>query len=691
MAELLFEIGTEELPVSEQRSMRKQLPELMRKALQELRLTWDDMATYSTPRRSALWLKGVAERQPDLSDVVTGPPVKVAFDGDGKPTKAAMGFAKKVGVPVESLDVIETDRGSYIGCKVEEKGRPAAEVLPGALESVISGLKFRKAMRWGARKETFSRPIRWLVAMLDDAVLPVSFAGVTASNQTWGHRFNNPGPHRISKPFEYEALLDSVGVVADPAERRRRIEEALGQVDKQLASRGWRVRRDPDLLEETTGLVEWPIAVVGSFNESFLDVPSEVLVVSMKTHQRFFALEDDEGNLAPGFVGIAGTRVRDIDVVRAGMERVLRARLADARFFWEEDLKIPLAEFANQLSDAMFQSKLGTVLDKTHRVEKIARALAELFDADPDRAQAAAALCKADLMTQMVGEFPEVQGVMGREYARRQNLGEDLALAIWEHYLPRGAGDALPQTALGALLSVADRIDTITGCFGAGLRPKGSGDPFALRRAALGLLRILLERRLHADLADIVETAIQTLPEKLRPEKDDVVSFLIDRLRSLLSEKAPGDVVRAVLLAGGTDPVDLSLRVDAVLALQGRAVFATLGQAFRRTVNIFKQAGDRGAGTDVDPDKLAEPQEKALLDALEDVTSRADKLLSQGDYEKALEIMAELAGPIDDFFDNVRVLDADEELSANRLALLRSVDALFRRVADFKIIASKAG
>ncbi len=691
MAELLLEIGTEELPVGEQRAVRSQLPELMTKALRDLRLTWDGMDVFSTPRRGAVRVTGLADKQPDLSEVVTGPPVKVAFDAEGKPTKAAVGFAKKVGVSVDELEVLETERGKYVGCKVEEAGRAAEEVLPSALEGVIGGLKFRKVMRWGAGKTAFSRPVRWIVALLDERVLPVRFAGQEASNQTQGHRFNDPGPHALSNPAVYERVLERAGVVADADERSRRIEQGLDRVDEELASRGWKVRRDEELLVETTGLVEWPVIVVGSFDEAFLDVPPEVLVTAMKTHQRFFALEDGEGNLAPGFVGIAGTRVRDEALVRDGMERVLRARLADARFFWEEDLKVPLADFAAQLVDAMFQSKLGTVLDKVRRVEKIAVGLADVFGVDSERARTAAALCKADLMSQMVGEFPELQGVMGREYARRQGLGEDLALAIWEHYLPRSAGDDLPETKLGALLSVADRIDTITGCFGAGLKPKGSGDPFALRRAALGLLRILLDRRLAVDLGRLVDLAAETLPENLRPDGSEVVSFLLDRLKSLLAEKASGDVVRAVLLAGGSDPVDLGRRVDAVVALQGRQVFATLGQAFRRTVNIFKQAGDQGQAASLDSAALVEPEEKALHSAFQDVEKRSAAFLASGEYEKALEVMAELAGPIDLFFDNVRVFDSDEKLSVNRLALLRLVDALFRRVADFKVMATKSG
>jgi glycyl-tRNA synthetase beta chain len=384
-----------------------------------------------------------------------------------------------------------------------------------------------------------------------------------------------------------------------------------------------------------------------------------------------------------------GTPVRDLEVSEEGNGRVLQARLADARFFWQEDLKVPLEEWAAQLEDVTFQAKLGSVKDKADRVAKIGVELAPLFGADTAVVEKAGRLCKADLATHMVGEFPELQGVMGREYARAGGLGEEVALAIWEHYKPRGATDELPETAAGAVLSVADRLDTIVGCIGAGLKPKGRGDPFALRRAALGMVRIGIDRKVRLNMEEVVGKAAERFDPAVRPEVSEVTDFLLERLRSFLGEDASGDVVRAVMVAGGTDLDDLASRVRAVTSLQGSEVFAILATAFRRTVNIFKQATVEVGKLTLDPAKLVEKEEKELHDKLTEVLAEVKGLLARADYTPALERMAALGPFVDVFFDNVRVLDAPEDLSKNRLALLTLVDNLFRRIADFKIIASE--
>ncbi|MCD6499239.1 MAG: glycine--tRNA ligase subunit beta [Deltaproteobacteria bacterium] len=687
MPDLLLEIGCEEIPVGEQAKSAKQLPVSMERALKAQRLSWRDMDVFVTPRRIAVRVNGLADRQQDLSEQVLGPPWNVAFDKEGNPSKAAQGFARKVGLDVTALEKVETDKGVYVGCRKEERGRGAMEILPPVLEQVCAGLKFTKSMRWARQQTSFVRPIRWIVALFGDAVVPMTFAGVASGRATRGHRFMDPKPVELHDPANYESVLEKLHVLADAVRRRAAIAEGLEQVGAEILDRGWVLRKDDGLLAEVTGLVEWPVVVVGRFDESFLDVPEEVLVTAMKTHQRYFAVEDRQGRLAAAFVTVLGTDVRDRHVAIGGNERVLRARLADARFFWEEDLKVSLDVFADRLDAAMFQSKLGTMKEKSLRVSALAEQIAPVLGVDPAVARKAGLLCKADLMTQMVGEFPEVQGVMGREYARKQGLGDEVALAIWEHYLPRGAGDDLPKTAAGAVVSLADRLDTITGCFGAGLRPKGRGDPYALRRAALGLVAILLDRDVRVSLVELVGQAAALLPDAVRPEPTDVVAFILDRLRGLLSDSASGDVVRAVLLAGGDDICDLKRRVDAVVALQGKPVFGVLGTAFRRTINIFKQA--TGEVGELDPDRFETGEERHLWAELTRVSDLALGLLDQGRPTEALEVMAELAAAIDGFFDHVRVLDAGPELTKNRLALLQRVDALFRRVADFKVIAAE--
>jgi glycyl-tRNA synthetase len=691
-ADLLFEVGVEELPVAELAAARRQLPKLFEKELSAKRLDHGPITVYSTPRRLAVVVVKVAARQQDISEKVTGPPARVAFDDAGKPTKAALGFAKKMGVEVSALERAETKKGVYVACRREERGRAALAVLPTVFSEVLSGLRFKKSMRWADRTETFCRPVRWFTARYGTQIVPFEFAGVEAGKVSYGHRFTHPGGVAIGAVEEYTKALEAAGVQVDREARKKRIEQQIEALEEK---EGLVVKPDAALLEEVTDLTEWPQVVCGRFKPEYLEVPPEVVVTAMRSHQRYFAMQEPggQGRLAPRFVTILGTPVRDLAQAVQGNERVLDARLADARFFWQEDLKVPLEEWAQQLEQVTFQRDLGSMAAKSKRVAGLAAALAEgpalRLGVDPQTAARAARLCKADLVTHMVGEFPELQGVMGREYARQGGLGDEIARAIWEHYQPRSPRDPLPESAAGAVLALADRLDTIVGCFGAGLKPKGRGDPFALRRAAQGMLRIILERELHLDLSELVNTAAVQLESSVRPEIDEVVDFIIERLRSLLSEEAPGDVVRAVLIAGGTDPRDLQQRLRAVTALQGSDAFGRLATAFRRTINIFKQAPAGIAETPLDPHLFEADEERTLFDALERNETQVAALLQEGNYAPALKEMATLGPLIDAFFDNVRVLDSAAAVSANRLALLERVDALFRRVADFKIIAAE--
>ncbi|MFH2007471.1 MAG: glycine--tRNA ligase subunit beta [bacterium] len=679
--DLLLELGTEEIPAGELDRALGELPQSLTSKLAAARLEFGSVTVWGTPRRVAVRVRGVAERQPDLEEELTGPPERVAFDGEGNPTKAAEKFAEKAGVTVAELRLVETPKGRYVTGRRIVAGQDARRVLPALLVEVIAGLGFRKSMRWGERSERFVRPLRWLLALFGDDLLPLEYAGVQSCNATRGHRFLAAEPVVVGSPDDYEDVLAQVHVMPDPAVRREAIQAQIGALE---AAHDARVIPDEALLGEVANLVEWPTAVCGTFDESYLAVPREVIVSAMRGHQRYFAMERADGSLANRFITVLGTEVRDLDVAVRGNERVLAARLADARFFWDEDLKVGLAERAKALTAVVFQAKLGTVAEKALRLQRLGASLAPRFGADGPTVQAAAGLCKADLVTHMVGEFPDLQGVMGRHYALAAGQPPAVADAILEHYQPKGAGDELPPGAEGATLSAADRLDTLVGCIGAGLKPKGGGDPFGLRRASLGLLRVLLERKISVSLAELVREAAG-LHTQVTADVDEVVAFLLERLRGLLGETATAELVQAVLSAGGDDPLDLALRVSAVQAFGQTDEYAALATTFRR-MNILKQA-DLDLG-EVQPDRFEADAERALHDRYLAARDQVTTLAAQRRYEDALAILAGLRSPVDDFFDKVKVMDDDAALRANRLALLAAVDALFRRVADFKMIAS---
>jgi len=679
--DLLLELGTEEIPAGELDRALGELPELLTSKLEAARLEFGNVTVWGTPRRVAVRVQEVAERQPDLEEELTGPPERVAFDEDGNPTKAAEKFAEKAGVSVAELKLVDTPKGRYVRGQRLVVGQDALKVLPALLVEVIAGLGFRKSMRWAERSERFVRPLRWLLALFGDDVLPLEYAGVQSCNATRGHRFLASEPVVVGSPDDYENVLAQVHVMPDPATRRETIREQITALE---AEHGVRIIPDEPLLDEVTNLVEWPTAVCGTFDESFLAVPREVIVSAMRGHQRYFAMERADGTLANRFVTVLGTEVRDPDVAVRGNERVLAARLSDARFFWDEDLKVGLAQSAKELAKVVFQVKLGTVAEKAERLAGLGALLAPRFGADAAAVEAAARLCKADLVTLMVGEFPDLQGVMGRHYALAGDQPQAVADAILEHYQPKGAGDALPASAVGAALGAADRLDTLVGCIGAGLKPKGGGDPYGLRRASLGLLRVLLEREISVSLAELAQEAAN-LHTQVTPDTGEVVAFVLERLRGLLSESATAEIVQAVLSAGGDDPVDLAQRVAAVHAFGQTDEYAVLATTFRR-MNILKQA-DLDFG-EVQPDRLEADAERRLHDRYVAARDQVTDLAAERRYGDALGILAGLRSPVDDFFEKVKVMDDDAALRANRLALLAAVDRLFRRVADFKMIAS---
>jgi glycyl-tRNA synthetase beta chain len=683
VAELLFEIGTEEIPAGFLAQALVDLPRLAAARLDGARLAHGAPVALGTPRRLTLLVKELAARQEDLAEDLTGPPKKAAFDKDGTPTRAAEAFAKKAGVDVSAIRIVQTDKGEYCAARREVAGRPARELLPELLAALIRELPFKKSMRWAERDEAFVRPVHWIVALLDGEVIPLEFAGVRSGAETRGHRFLAPAPVRVGSITEYEAALRAGHVMLDPAERRRVVEREIERLGREA---GGTTVPDPGLVAEVANLVEWPLGILGSFDARFLEVPREVIISAMRGHQRYFAVNDAQGRLKDDFITIAGTVPRDPAVVRRGNERVLAARLADARFFFAEDQKVKLADRAARLAGIVFINKLGTMAEKVARVRALAVGFAQVVGAPVEEVARAAALCKADLTTQMVGEFPELQGVMGREYARRQGEAPAVADAIFEHYLPRGAQDQLAAGIVGAVLGVADRMDSIVGCFGVGLQPTGSADPYALRRAALGVLQTLLARGWRVSLKDLVRNAARGYEKPVFTEAEPaVLDFLRGRLRGILCEQLPADVVDAVLAVGAEDVVDAAVRARALAELRSQPDFEPIGVAFKRVANILK-----GAEVAAPPAGLAlpvEPAEQALEEAFAAVAGRAEQQIAAHEYAAALRDLSSLRGPVDRFFDEILVMDPDPSLKQRRLWLLGRINRLFMRIADFRQLA----
>jgi glycyl-tRNA synthetase beta chain len=665
MPELCFEVGVEELPAGEAGGAVDALARLAVAKLSEARLSHGAVRAMGTPRRLALMVSDLAERQTDLSDRLVGPPMS---GGE----KAAQGFAKKHGVEVSAL-VQEEGRWTL---HRTTPGLAARDVMAGLLRDVCLALPWKKAMRWGYVRDRFARPVLWLLALLDGEIVPVEFGGVCAGAATRGHRFLAPDPVTVRSVAEYRAALEAAHVILDPAARRARVWDELLRVAREA---DLRVRADDELLTEVTWLVEEPLAVGGRFAERYLAIPEPVIVSAMRGQQRYFAMLDAQGRLANRFVAVAGTRVRDPDVVRRGNERVLLARLEDARFFLEEDGKVPLARRAEGLRHVVFQRQVGTVYEKVERVAGLAIQLGMRGWCDPDLVKRAARIYKADLLTHMVGEFPDLQGVMGREYALREGEPREVADAVRESYQPRSAGDDLPATPSGAVLSAADRLDTLVGCFSAGLQPTGAADPYALRRAAIGLCRIVLDRGWRASLGEMVGLAAARYAGRCDGAAAAVGEFVMGRFRGVVAAEASHDVIEAVLAAGGDDLVDLGARLRALEAMRRRDDFLPLAVAFKRVANILKGQAKNG---NPEPALFREEAERRLF-------VRATEFGGEStDYGPLLFRLATLKPEVDRFFDDVLVMDEDERVRKNRLALLGMVNRLFLRIADFRQIAT---
>jgi len=692
---LLLEIGTEELPASFVVPALEELQRSLQDKLAAARLAHGPIRPVGTPRRLALLVEAVVPRSPDLRRQVLGPPVKAAFAADGSATRAAEKFAEGHGRTVSDLLRVQTPKGEYLAVDVEEKGRAAEEVLPAVLSEVVHGLTFRKSMRWGDVEQSFARPVQWLVALYGSAVLPVVFADVRSGRETRGHRFLAPAPISLAHAADHAAALERSHVVADVSVRRERLHRAVREA---AARAGGILREDEALLDEVTQLVELPCPVVGSFEERHLDLPAEVLVQEMRSHQRYFSIVDGSGQLLPRFVAVSNTPVRDEALSRRGYERVLSARLTDGRFFFDQDRRTPLSARVPDLARVVWQGQLGSYGEKVERLRALGGWLAQAAGLERLRpiVDRAALLAKADLVTGMVGEFPELQGIMGRHYALSSGEPPEVALAIAEHYLPRGPTDPLPTGDAGALVGLADRLDTLAGLFALRKQPTASADPFGLRRACLGVIRLVLGRGLRLDLGRAVDEALRLLSPKL-PKADpaaaraELLDFFRGRLRALWTESARPDVVEAVLSVGFDDLRGAEARVQALAALVQTPEFLPLAESVKRAVNIVEKQGSDVRGDVVQQALLELPAERTLHQQALAAQVRVSTALAAEDVPGALAAAASLRGPVATFFETVRVMADDQAVRENRVRLLRQVAQVFAPLADFGRIQVDAG
>jgi glycyl-tRNA synthetase beta chain len=687
--QFLLEIGTEEIPAGYIDRALDALSAHVLQALDNARIDHADARTYATPRRLILVVNGVAETQKTEEIVKTGPPVSSAYDEQGKPTKAAVGFARSQGVEVEELTTVDTPKGQQVAVRRVEQARPSRDVVGEFLPGILERLPFPKTMRWMDLDVRFARPVHWLLAILDSELVPFVFGNLRSGTVSRGHRFTHPGEFRVGSFEELRRTLAEQGILIDPDERRERIRTEVHRLAKDVDRH---IAEDEELLNEVNYLVESPFAVMGGFAPDFLELPASVLITCMKKHQRYFGVRDSDGRLTDRFIAVNNTPVRDPLVSIRGHERVLRARLEDARFYFREDRKAPLIDRLEALKGVVFHSKLGTSYEKVQRFAKLAKDMGKIFVPQKlDSLQRAALLCKCDLETGIVYEFPELQGIIGSFYAQMDGETEEVSTAVREHYLPAHAGDKLPTGILGAILSIADRIDTIVGCFSVGLRPTGATDPYALRRHALGVIQILIHLEKPLDLQSLVGEALELFAAKRTRDRAEVENEVMDFIRTrfvnwLTSRGYPLDAVEAAVRARFDDVVDAHRRAEALTKWKERPDFDSLMIGFKRVVNILKHAS---AGPP-DEDLFSEPQETALYEAFQGVRSRALPLIKEGRYFEALELIAELKSPIDEFFDNVLVMVEDVRVKANRLALLSNIADLFAQVADFSFVGSTA-
>ena len=680
--DLLVEIGTEELPPTALAKLSNAFYNGVKEGLENADLSFTGIKQFAAPRRLALLVNDLQVKQADKSVEKRGPAIAAAFDEDGCPSKAAEGFARSCGVKVEDLEKLETDKGAWLNYKTTQPGQDTKVLISDIIQSSLDKLPIPKRMRWADLDAQFVRPVHWLVLLFGDDVVDTEILSVKSGRQTFGHRFHHPDSITITTPSEYEMLLETHGKVIADFDRRK--EAVRGQVNEIALSKKGKAMIDEDLLEEVAAMVEWPVAVMGNFEERFLEVPQETLILTMKTNQKYFYVVDDKGTLLPHFITVSNIESKDVTKVQEGNERVIRPRFADAEFFWSQDKKSKLVDRKAQLGSVVFQKQLGTLLEKSNRVSTLASAIAEQLGGDKNLAARAAELCKCDLMTEMVGEFPSLQGTMGRYYAEHDGEPADVATALEDYYKPKFAGDTLPQNITSQSLAIADRLDTLVGIFAIGQTPTGDKDPFALRRAALGVLRIIIENKLDLDLAALITMAAKQHDASIAATKAEhaVLDYVLDRLNAYYLDKGIlPDVLDAVLSTKPTKPLDIDNRLMAVDTFRQLDAATSLAAANKRIGNILKKV--EGAIADkVDEKLLQESAEKDLNTVLNQLETKVQGLIDQAKYQDALKELASLRESVDKFFDDVMVMADDEALKNNRLALLNKLHGLFMQIAD---------
>ncbi len=690
---LLIELGTEELPPKTLKKLSKAFSIELINGLLEAELIGDAEASaaqpFASPRRLALSVPHVIEAQPDQNIERRGPAVKSAFDDNGEPTQAALGFAKSCGVDIADLQRIKSDKGEWLSYEVKEVGKSLSDLIPGIIDQANKRLPIAKRMRWGTGAAEFVRPVKWLIVMHGEQVLPATVLDIQSSNSTRGHRFHSDGAFTITHADDYEqSLLEQGHVIANFEKRQALI---LEQVNASAKSVGGAIEDDPDLLDEVTGLVEYPTAVTGEFSASFLDVPQECLISSMRDHQKYFHVVDADAKLMPNFITISNIQSKNPEQVKSGNEKVLRARLSDAEFFWRTDQKSTLESRIDRLENVLFHAKLGSLLNKTQRIERLASKLAKQMQGDPKLAQRGARLAKADLVSDMVGEFDELQGIMGHYYADLEGENPIVGECIEQHYWPKFAGDKLPDSTEAQAVALADKIDSFVGLFNAGEIPTGDKDPYALRRAALSILRILIEREYTFSLSELVNDSAQVYAELQNIEiSDDIKTQIVTFIRSRLTafyqaQEIKTTTINAVMACEPDSPLDFERRVKAVHDFSQRSEATDLAAANKRISNILKKQDDHVSET-VDESALSEDAEKALNTALKNLESDCANLFEAGNYQQGLEKLADLRVPVDNFFEHVMVMSKNDAEQKNRLALLKRMQNLFLRVADISVL-----
>lgn len=686
--DLLVEVGTEELPPRALKGLSESLAGTFTSGLRDRGLAFGNVELYASPRRLGLVVRQLVERQPDRETVRRGPAVAASFGADGRPTPAAEGFARSCGVAIEELGRERSEKGEWLLFRRRLAGAETITLIPGLLEGALAALPIPKRMRWGSGDAEFVRPIHWVCLLFGGRTVEGRVLGVTTGSATRGHRFHHPEPILIQHPQEYARVLRERGRVEASFEERRA--KVLQQVSELCENEGLIPHLDPDLLDEITALVEWPVPILGCFDESFLSVPQEVLIETMQKNQRYFPVHRHDGSLDNRFIAIANIESRDPDQVRAGNERVIRPRFVDAQFFWEQDLKRPLEGFLPKLESVVFQERLGSLADKSRRIAALSGFLAENLGVAVELAQRAGILAKCDLVSTMVYEFPSLQGIMGRYYATHAGEDPAVCMALEEQYLPRSAGDRLPESECGRVLGLADRLDTLVGIFGIGERPTGTKDPYGLRRASIGVLRVLIETPLHLDLRSAIEHAVARFPQgTLAPGTDEsVLSYMLDRLPGYYQDMGiPEDRVEAALVIGETMPSRLHRRVMAVHRFMDLPAGRSLAEANKRIRNLLGRGEDtEAAGVPPDPALFEAKSEERLWQAVQILEAEVLTLLEREDFEGVLERLAGIRSDVDHFFEEVMVMVEDERLRSNRRALIGGVLALFRRVADISYL-----